>query len=115
MNFMDFNEYQKKAVETAIYPEKGTGSKLALAYAALGAGNEAGEVQGKIKKYLRGDAELTKEKRLEILDEVGDTLWYLASVVEELGFDFSVAADRNIEKLLDRKERGVLKGNGDNR
>lgn len=112
---MNLNDYQAKAVETAIYPEKGTGSKLALSYVALGAGNEAGEVQGKIKKYLRGDAELTKEKRLEILDEVGDTLWYLASVVEELGFDFSVAAERNIEKLLDRKERGVLKGNGDTR
>jgi NTP pyrophosphatase (non-canonical NTP hydrolase) len=115
MEFMDFNEYQKKAVETAIYPEKGTGSKLALAYTALGLGNEAGECQGKVKKWLRGDSDLTKEKRLEILDEASDVLWYLAALVEELGFDLSVAADRNIAKLQDRKERGVIKGNGDTR
>lgn len=112
---MEFNEYQNKAFETAIYPEKGSGSKLALAYAALGLGNEAGEAQGKIKKYLRGDAELTKEKRLEILDEVSDVLWYAAALVEELGFDLDLAARRNIAKLLDRQERGVLKGNGDTR
>lgn len=112
---MDFKEYQEKAVTTAIYPEKGTGSKLALAYVALGAGNEGGEVQGKIKKYLRGDFALDEEKSLAILDEVGDTLWYLAGVAEELGYTLDEAAERNIDKLFDRKERGVLKGNGDNR
>ncbi len=112
---MNFKDYQEKAVTTAIYPEKGTGSKLALAYVALGAGNEAGEVQGKIKKYLRGDSELTEEKRLAILDEVGDTIWYLAGVAEELGYTLDEAAERNIDKLFDRKERGVLKGNGDTR
>jgi NTP pyrophosphatase (non-canonical NTP hydrolase) len=110
---LDFAEYQKQAVTTAVYPEKGTGSKLALAYVALGAGNEGGEVQGKIKKYLRGDFELTEEKRLAILDEIGDTLWYLAGVAEELGSDLDLAAQRNLDKLFDRKERGVLKGDGD--
>jgi hypothetical protein len=45
---MTFNEYQSKAVETAIY---GTGSTII--YPALGLANEAGEVLGKIKKVLR--------------------------------------------------------------
>lgn len=112
---MDFNEYQEKAIITAVYPEKGTGSKLALAYVGLGAGNEGGEVQGKIKKYLRGDFELDEKNCLAIIDEIGDTLWYLASVAEELGGSLDLAAERNIAKLYDRKVRGVLKGNGDNR
>lgn len=111
---MNFNEYQNEAVKTAIYPEAGTGSKLALAYVGLGCG-ESGEVQGKIKKYLRGDYELTKENRLEILKEIGDGLWYYALICEELGFDLDVAAQMNVDKLNARSQRGTLKGNGDNR
>ena len=112
---MNFNEYQAKAIQTAVYPEKGTNSKLALAYTSLGLGNEAGEVQGKLKKFLRGDFDLDQEKRLAILDEIGDVLWYCASVAEELGFNLGVAADRNIQKLEDRNKRGVIKGDGDTR
>lgn len=112
---MNFNEYQEAALKSAVYPERGTGSKLALAYAIIGLGNEAGEAQGKIKKYLRGDFEWTKEKRLEALDEIADVLWYCAAAVDELGFDLDVAARRNIDKLQDRLNRGVIKGDGDKR
>ncbi len=47
---MELNEYQKKAVETAVYP-----AKHKIIYPAVGLGDEAGEVLGKISKWLRGD------------------------------------------------------------
>lgn len=113
---MRMSEYQEKASSTAIYPENGTGSPLALAYAGLGASNEAGEVAGKIKKVIRdGWGERPMEKRLQILDEVGDVLWYLAQVCNELNMDLGQAADRNLAKLASRAERGVIGGSGDNR
>lgn len=110
-----FDEYQALTESTAIYPEAGSGSELALAYAALGLG-ESGEVQGKIKKIIRDDGGIvTTAKRTEIKKELGDILWYVGRVARELNLSLSDVAADNLIKLLDRKERDVLGGSGDNR
>ncbi len=112
---MEFAEYQARATETAIYPGAGTGSTLALTYIGLGLG-EVGEIQGKIKKIMRDDhGQLSDEKRMKLLDETGDALWYLTVLVEELGDSMDAVAQRNLEKLASRQERGVLGGSGDDR
>ncbi len=107
---MHLNEYQEFTRSTAIYP-----SESALAYLALGLGSEAGEVQGKFKKVLRGDAELTPEVKQAIYDECGDVLWYLVRLLDELGITAEDCLQANFEKLKSRQVRGVLQGNGDNR
>lgn len=112
---LSFTDYQLKVAETAVYPEVGTGSQLALAYCGLGLG-EAGEVQGKIKKVLRDDGGVVSdEKRELILSEVGDVLWYCARVCDELDSSLELVAQGNLDKLADRRERGVIGGSGDNR
>lgn len=112
---LGFSEYQLATASTAVYPEVGTGSMLALAYVGLGLG-EAGEVQGKIKKILRDDAGvLTEEKRKTIRKELGDLLWYVARTADEIGESLEVIALENLEKLADRSDRGVLGGSGDDR
>lgn len=112
---MELNDYQIETYRTANYPEAGTGSVMALAYVGLGLG-EVGELQGKIKKILRDDnGVVTGEKRIEIMKEAGDVLWYLARLVEELGYEFNYVAQKNLDKLDDRKRRGVIGGSGDNR
>lgn len=90
-----------------VYPEK-----HAIVYPALGLAGEAGEIAEKVKKWLRGDRELDREG---LLSELGDPLWYITSLADDLGFTLQDVIDRNVEKLSSRKERGVLKGNGDNR
>lgn len=113
---MEMYEYQLRTAETAIYPDAGESTILALSYVALGASNEAGEVAGKVKKIIRdGYGERPMGKKLQILDEIGDTLWYLARLCDELGFCMDLAAERNLEKLTSRKTRGTLHGSGDNR
>jgi len=110
---MTLNEYQKEAFKTAIYPYKGTGSNLAISYIALGLG-EAGEVQNKVKKVLRGDKpfELAKEG---IAFELGGLLWYVAALAKELGYNLEEIAHMNLESLKGRTERGTIKGDGDER
>lgn len=116
MTTNDFELYQLETSKTAIYPESGEGTLLALTYVALGLGNEAGEVQGKVKKALRDDDGIvTDEKREAILDELGDVLWYLARVADELGVSLDQVAERNLTKLFGRLERGTLGGSGDTR
>ena len=110
-----FSWYQEALNETAKYPEKGTGSLIAVTYCALGLG-EAGEVQGKVKKIWRDDnGVISDEKRAAILDELGDTLWYVTRAAHELGSSLEEIAFNNVVKLRDRNARGVIQGSGDNR
>lgn len=104
---LTFNDYQTSALATAIYPEKHS-----IIYPALGLVDEAGEAVGKVKKWLRGDKELN---RAELAKEIGDVLWYAAALSRDIGYTLEECAQMNINKLLDRQDRGVLKGDGDNR
>lgn len=104
---MDFDEYQGKAKETAIYPRE-----HAVFYPALGLSGEVGELNNKIKKRMRDGRELDLE---DMKGELGDVLWYLSQVATDLGLSLDDVARSNIEKLRSRKERGVLHGSGDNR
>ena len=47
--------------------------------------------------------------------EVWKILLYAKTFAEECGIDHLDCLKRNIAKLADRQERGVIKGNGDNR
>jgi len=42
-------------------------------------------------------------------------MWYLAALCDELNLSMEDVAITNIKKLNSRKERNVLKGEGDNR
>lgn len=109
---MDFKEYQEKAWQTAIYPNKGNN----FIYPTLGLAGESGEVCEKIKKVIRDDnGIISEEKKLLIKKEISDVLWYCAALSTELGFDLGNIAEENIKKLFDRKERNQLHGSGDNR
>jgi NTP pyrophosphatase (non-canonical NTP hydrolase) len=111
MSELSFREYQEKSAETAIYPED-----TALAYLTLGLTGEAGEIANKIKKVIRDSkGELSEDLKKDLVKECGDTLWYLSQLIRELDGDFGDVAQANIDKLQSRKERGVLKGSGDNR
>lgn len=120
-----FNEYQEEAVKLAIslnkfkelHPDlpKDVIELLAVAYDGLGLG-EAGEVQGKIKKIIRDNGGIiTYEARQEIKAELGDILWYIASMSDNLGIPLNEVAEYNINKLHRRHKEGTLHGSGDNR
>lgn len=109
---MNFDDYQKDAVSTAFYPKKGDN----LYYPTLGLAGEAGEVCEKIKKIMRdNDGHMGPYEREDIARELGDVLWYIANLCNELDLDLSYIAITNILKLQSRKMRETLKGSGDNR
>lgn len=116
---MELNEYQKLALQTAVYP-----AEYKILYPALGMNGEAGEVADKVKKVIRdtivlkdcnGSIVLPKDKSVEIAKEIGDVLWYCATLSNDLGYSLEEIANMNVEKLQSRKNRGVLGGFGDNR
>ncbi len=103
---MDFKEYQKKAVEFAIYPEA-----YKVIYPTLGLCGEAGEVAEKVKKQVRDG----NFNRHEVAKELGDVLWYLTNLANDIGYSLSEVAVMNVDKLQSRKDRNVISGSGDNR
>jgi len=108
---MTLNDYQNTTSITAIYSED-----YMIVYPALGLASEAGEVAGKVKKVLRDNGGFfEKDKSLEIIKELGDTLWYVAVLARDLGFTLEDVAKANITKLFDRSNRNKLKGSGDER
>lgn len=109
---MTLEEYQTKSRVTALYPGAGKN----FVYPTLGLVGEAGEVADKIKKVIRDNSGvMDDETRIEIAKELGDVLWYLAQLSTEIGFSLEEIAQKNIDKLMSRKERGVISGSGDNR
>lgn len=107
-----FDVYQDHADQTAIYPDKGDN----LYYPALGLAGEAGEVCEKIKKIFRDQNGFCTEANVEELTkELGDVLWYVSCLATEINISLSIIAEENLLKLQRRKEKGTLKGSGDNR
>jgi NTP pyrophosphatase (non-canonical NTP hydrolase) len=113
---MNFDEYQDKAIETAIYPKEIPTKLGGIVYTVLGLVNEAGEAAGKLKKIIRDHGGvMTPELETGLSKEIGDALWYAGAAAKELNIKLGAIAQENIDKLNDRKTRGVLGGSGDNR
>ena len=109
---MDFDNYQKEARKTAIYPNKDKN----FIYPTLGLVGESGEVAEKIKKILRDkNGTFDDESKLALKKELGDVLWYLSNLCNELDFTLSEVASANLEKLNLRLSKGRISGSGDDR
>ena len=102
--------YMQFTRETAQYPKE-----VEMEYLMLGLANEVGEVLGKYKKYLRGDKMVRQDFEKALVSEMGDVMWYFVRICDMLDVTlYDVMAD-NIVKLNDRKVRGTIKGDGDDR
>jgi NTP pyrophosphatase (non-canonical NTP hydrolase) len=108
---LTINDYQHKAIATAIY-----GAGYSIVYPTLGIAGEAGEVADKVKKILRdNNGEFTDEKKLEIAKEIGDVCWYIAALCRDLGFSMAEVCQMNLDKLASRQARNKISGSGDDR
>lgn len=111
---LTISEYADQAAETADYPYRH--AEGPAPYPFVGLSGEAGEVAEQFKKLLRDDdGFLTDERREKIIKELGDVLWYVAAICDEIKVDLQEVARRNVEKLADRAERNVIRGEGDDR
>jgi NTP pyrophosphatase (non-canonical NTP hydrolase) len=107
----DLDMYQKVAKTTAIYPRE-----QAIIYPCLGLTGEAGEVANKVKKIIRDGKNTDNDDiRKAISMEIGDVLWYVALLADDIGCKLSDIANDNLIKLENRKKKGTLHGSGDGR
>lgn len=106
---MTLDEYAAAAMQTKTY-----GPLESKSYSIAGIASEAGEVNGKWAKYIRDNSDF-EILRNDIKKETGDCLWMVAALCDAFGWTLEEVAQTNLDKLADRKARGVLGGSGDNR
>lgn len=113
---MEFNEYQKRAAKCDFFGATSNVKSAGFLEKILGITGEAGETADKFKKIIRDkDGKMSDEDKESIIKELGDVLWYVASIARYLDTPLSEVAESNIKKLEDRKARNTLHGEGDNR
>ena len=95
---MDFPDYQRAVRDT----DQTAGRELTdMAVHLLGLAGEAGSVATAYKKYLRdGDADATYKLRLR--EELGDVLWYVATLTNKLDLSLDEIAAANLDKTRSR-------------
>lgn len=103
---MNLNDYQSQAMS---FRQPSADE----AYAVLNLAGEVGEFMSHAAKALRdGEPEdLTRT----LIKELGDILWCITAIADDLGSSLDDVASTNIGKLSSRKDRGTLQGSGDNR
>ena len=102
---MNFYDYQLLAKDFVAYDESQPFNYLLPALA-----EEVGELQWIYAKNFRkhGTFRLDYEQSRQVLSELGDILWNVTLIARAEGLTLDLVAERNIEKLQQRKEQGTI-------
>ena len=83
-----------------------------IEHGVMGTVTEAAELMSTVKKSKIYGKELD---RVNLVEEVGDVMWYLAILADELGVSFEDIWEKNIQKLRQRYPEGYTKDQALNR
>lgn len=113
---MKLEDYSQQAITTLLGDHDTLDMDASLISQVFGLMGESGEVAEKFKKLIRDkQGKISDEDKQEIIKELGDILWYINSVSHLLGSNLEEVAQKNLDKVISRKERGKIQGSGDNR
>lgn len=102
---MNSKDYQENALKTeandfdVIGPRLNHTKSIRLLHAGMGMTTEAGEFIDQLKKHLFYGKTLDE---VNLGEEIGDLLWYIAIAADELNMDISQIMQTNIDKLKAR-------------
>ena len=121
---MSLNTYQERAMTTCMP------SCENFSYMFLNLVGEVGELASKVAKAIRkekagidrnqfvtewGQYSMTEQEILDLKAEAGDCFWQIAGLCKVMGWTLEEVCQENLDKLADRKKRGVIASNGDHR
>ncbi len=107
---MRLSEYQRRAGETDQFPKGGAKARAGnIAVKSeiiplLGLTGEVGSLLSEYKKLLR-DGPVHLRFTTQVEEELGDLLWYIASVATKFGLSLDSIARQNLRKVRDRWQR----------
>ncbi|MFG2394644.1 nucleoside triphosphate pyrophosphohydrolase family protein [Streptomyces lavendulae] len=95
---MDFQRYQQAAIKT-LQPSADETDPVLVPL--LGLAGEVGSLSTAYKKSLR-DGPAFEQGKLQLREELGDVLWYVAALADRFGLDLGDVAAASLEKAKDR-------------
>lgn len=95
---LSFREYQRLA---ALTDQTSDDALSHNTIPLLGLAGEVGSLLTEYKKFLR-DGERYRPFTDEVSEEIGDVLWYLASIARKAGLDLEEVAQENLAKISER-------------
>lgn len=90
---MEFNDYLRRAAETEQVSDQAEALRIGL----YGIAGEAGSVVSEAKKWVRA-GESPPGLEVRVAEELGDLLWYVATVARHLNLDLDQVAEANLRK-----------------
>ena len=115
---MDSAEYKRLAVKTESVDMVQITMRLAspravrLLHASMGLATESGEFVDQLKRHIFYNKPLDV---VNLKEEAGDLLWYLAIALDEIGSSFEEVMGANIAKLKARYPKGFNESDAVNR
>lgn len=91
------------------------GLQMPWIYPVIALGEEAGEVLGKVAKFIRKSSDDEDGLRELVKKELGDVLYQVAQTARQFHLGLEEIALDNKAKLEGRVERGTIIGEGDER
>jgi NTP pyrophosphatase (non-canonical NTP hydrolase) len=91
---VELDDFARLARETDRTEDEAAGLHIAL----HGIAGEAGSVVSEAKKWFREGGQRPPGLAARIEEELGDLLWYVASVANRVGLSLDEVAERNLEK-----------------
>ena len=102
---MEIKKYQEEASRTCTIIDKGL---LDDVHMILGMQTEVAEIADVYKKHIAYDKDLDL---VNVKEELGDTMWYIANLCNLNGWDLRDILDTNINKLKVRYPERFTKEN----
>jgi len=100
---MKVKEYTRFTRTTAKYKQQPVRPEIqGLLYLGLALAGEVGEVANEIKKVFRENKTI-EEAKPKIVEELGDSIWYMVRLVDELGYTLEEVMSLNKAKLEKRQ------------
>ena len=102
---MDTKKYKELVLKTESKDFDSIASRLKdkralrLLHGSCGIATEAGELLDAMKKHIFYGKEIDT---VNIVEEIGDLMWYSAILLDELGVEFEDVMEKNINKLRAR-------------
>ena len=102
---MDFKEFTKNVLNTENIDFRGMKDRLSLAstlrllHGSVGVSTEGGELLDAMKKYIFYGKPID---RANVKEELGDALYYISLVMDEMGFTLEEVMETNSDKLKAR-------------
>lgn len=102
-NFMEASLFVERVDHQTVSERMQNPRMVRLLHGSVGMCTEAAEFQDALKKHLFYGKPLDE---VNLIEELGDALWYQAIICDELGVTFEEVMQKNSKKLMHRYKDG---------